>query len=100
MLLDTTLEKKHWAEVVNTANYLKNQSPTKCVKFKTPKEALSKKKPDLFHIRTFVCKVMICIQDVYKRNLMLNQKEYLLDMPKSLKVIVSRVSSREKNICR
>lgn len=100
MLLDTTLEKKHWTEVVITANYLKNQSLTKCVKFKTPKEAWSKKKPDLFHIRTFVCKVMIHIQDVYNRNLMLNQKEYLLDMPKSLKVIVSRVLFHEKYTCR
>ena len=39
MLEDAKLERKFWAEAVNTAVYLKNVSLTKAVKDMTPEEA-------------------------------------------------------------
>lgn len=45
-----------WAEAVNTATYLKNRSPTKCLDYKTPFEALFGFKPAVSHVRVFGCK--------------------------------------------
>eukprot|EP00253_Pinus_taeda_P035283 PITA_35283 len=42
-----------WAEAINTAVYLKNRSPTKCLGFKTPFEALFGLKPTVDHLRIF-----------------------------------------------
>ena len=42
-----------WAEAINTAVYLKNRSPTKCLGFKTPFEALFGLKPAVDHLRIF-----------------------------------------------
>ena len=45
MLADSKLSKRFWAEVLATAMYLHNQSPTAAVKEKTPFEVLTGKKP-------------------------------------------------------
>lgn len=50
------LEQKFWAEVVATACYLINRSPTSALVEKTPMEACSGKKPSLKHLRVFGCK--------------------------------------------
>jgi hypothetical protein len=42
---------ERWAEIVCTVVYLKNQSPTRSLKNKTPYEALHGTKPDLSHLR-------------------------------------------------
>eukprot|EP00253_Pinus_taeda_P007785 PITA_07785 len=42
-----------WAEAINTAVYLKNRSPTKCLGFKTPFEALFGLKPVVDHLKIF-----------------------------------------------
>ena len=54
----TTLIESHsspdlWAEVIATAVYLNNRSPTKALSDITPQEARSEHKPDLRHLRIF-----------------------------------------------
>lgn len=55
MLQDSGLDKRFWAEAVNTAVYLKNISPTKAVIGKTPEEKWSNKKVNVNHLRIFGC---------------------------------------------
>lgn len=55
MLEQKGLPKKFWAEVVNTAVYILNRSPTKAVLNKTPIEAWSERKPQVNHFRIFGC---------------------------------------------
>lgn len=55
MLTDGKLPKKFWAEAINTAVYIRNRGPTKAVKGMTPYEALTGKKPNVSHFRTFGC---------------------------------------------
>lgn len=50
-----------WAEAINTAVYLKNRSPTKCLGFKTPFEALFGLKPAVDHLRIFGSKAFALI---------------------------------------
>lgn len=44
-----------WGEVVNTAVYLLNRSPTKTLDSETPFEAWYGRKPGVSHLRTFGC---------------------------------------------
>lgn len=55
MLQDAGLEKRYWAEAVNTAVYLKNRSPTIAVKGCTPEEKWTNKKVSLSNLRIFGC---------------------------------------------
>ena len=55
MLLEARLPESFWAEVVNTAVYLHNQSPTRSLDNMTPYEAWNSVKPDLSHIKVFGC---------------------------------------------
>ncbi|KAH9684681.1 DNA (cytosine-5)-methyltransferase [Citrus sinensis] len=55
MLLNTNLSKGFWAEVVTTAAYLINRSPSSALGFKTPQELWSGKPPDLTNLRIFGC---------------------------------------------
>jgi len=48
-----------WGEVVVTAVYLLNRSPTKSIKGMTPFEAWFGKKPSVHHLRTFGCIVYV-----------------------------------------
>jgi len=47
-----------WSEAVNTANYLKNISPTKVLNKLTPHEVLYNKLPNYNNLHIFGCKVM------------------------------------------
>jgi len=44
-----------WGEAVNTIIYILNRCPTKLVEGKTPYEAWTGKKPNIFHFRIFGC---------------------------------------------
>ena len=55
MLADANLPQKFWAEAVTTAAYLRNRSPTKAVKQRTPFEAWTGAKPRVDHLRRFGC---------------------------------------------
>ena len=55
MLLEARLPESFWAEAVNTAVYLHNQSPTRSLDNMSPYEAWNGVKPDLSHIKVFGC---------------------------------------------
>ncbi|KAF2357689.1 Ribonuclease H-like domain [Trinorchestia longiramus] len=55
MLSDSKLPKTFSAEVVSTAVYVKNRSPTCALKDLTPYQALNGHKPNVQHFRTFGC---------------------------------------------
>ena len=55
MLIQAKLSQKFWVEVLNTASYLRNRSPTKVVDNSTPLEAWTGVKPDVKHLRSFGC---------------------------------------------
>ena len=57
MLADSELPKRFWAEALSTATYLCNRSPINAVQDKTPYEAWTGNKPDVSHLRIFVCDV-------------------------------------------
>ena len=50
IIAETKLPKELWAELARTVVYLKNRSPTRPLKDKTPFEALYGEKPDLSHL--------------------------------------------------
>ena len=52
MLLDAHLDKKYWAEAVNTANFLQNGLPTKAAE-RTPYELMYSQKPDVRNLHIF-----------------------------------------------
>ncbi|KAG7307913.1 hypothetical protein JYU34_006528 [Plutella xylostella] len=52
LLFDANMEKKFWAEAVNTAVYLRNRTLASGLQ-KTPYELWSGRKPDLSHLRVF-----------------------------------------------
>jgi hypothetical protein len=53
MILAQGLEFEFWGEAVSTTMYIKNRCPTKALDSKTPQEAWSGRKPDVFHLRVF-----------------------------------------------
>lgn len=55
MLIGTNLRQSFSAEALSTAVYLKNKSPTKIIKNKTPHEALVGSKPNVNHLNIFGC---------------------------------------------
>jgi len=59
IMLQANLPKSMWAEVLNTAVYLRNRSATKSLNRMTPIEAWSKKKPYVDHLRTIESKAIL-----------------------------------------
>jgi hypothetical protein len=55
MLKTMRVPPEFWGEVVYTAVYILNRSPTKSLNKKTPFEAWHGKKPRVSHLRTFGC---------------------------------------------
>src|ERR1700724_1976054 len=58
IIAETGLPKALWAEIARTVVYLKNRSPTRSLKDKTPYEALYGAKPDLSHLIAVGTKAM------------------------------------------
>ena len=48
-----------WGEIVNTVIHLLNRAPTKSHQGKTPYEAWSNIKPQVYHLRIFMCVVHV-----------------------------------------
>jgi hypothetical protein len=67
MLEDAKLERKFWAEAVNTAVHLKNVSPTKAVKDMTPEEAWKGNKVNISYLRIFGCQAFMHIPDQQRK---------------------------------
>ena len=55
IMVDSGLSKRFWAEVVATACYLINRSPSSALNFKTLMELWNKKPPSLSHLKPFGC---------------------------------------------
>ena len=55
MIADSKLPHRFWAEALSTAAYLINRSPTRALDNMTPFEAWYGKKPNVDHLRVFVC---------------------------------------------
>jgi transposase InsO family protein len=53
MIQSKGLSLKYWVAAINCENYIVNRTPTKALKNITPKEALTKIKPDVSHFRVF-----------------------------------------------
>jgi hypothetical protein len=51
LLLDTNIPSALWTELAHTAVYLRNRSPTRALKDKTPYEAYWGEKPNIEHLR-------------------------------------------------
>ena len=69
MLQGKGLSNGLWAEAINTAVYLKNRSPTKCLGFKTPFEALFGLKPTVSYLRIFGSKAYAHIPKADRKKL-------------------------------
>ena len=63
MLIEKGLPTFLWDEAVSHATYIRNRSPTKALKGKTPYEAWTGKKPDVSHFREFGCDVWVLDED-------------------------------------
>jgi len=59
MLIAKDLPSFLWDEAVSHATYIRNRSPTRALKGKTPYEAWTGKKPDVSHFREFGCDVWV-----------------------------------------
>ena len=69
MLYHAHLPLSFWGEAVSTAVYLKNRSPTSCLKDITPFECWFNKRPDVSNIKVFGCKVYVHVPDQKRRKL-------------------------------
>jgi hypothetical protein len=56
MRIAARLPASMWPEIVKTAAYLNNRTPKLKLAWKTPFEALTKKKPNLSHLRVYGCR--------------------------------------------
>jgi len=61
------LPKKFWTEACATAVYLINRSLAKSLRYKTPYEIWSGKKPVLSHLKVFGCRVFAHIPKEQRR---------------------------------
>ncbi len=63
MSKDKGIPNSFWAEVVNTAVYILNRSPTKAILNRTPYEAWHHRKPQVQQFRIFGCIAYAHIDD-------------------------------------
>lgn len=61
LIYDANLNKKFWAEAVNTAVYLRNRSIASGLNDKTPFEIWTGRKPNISHLRIFGSNVMVLV---------------------------------------
>lgn len=62
MLEESKLPQYLWSEAINTATYIRNRSPTKVLKDKTPHECWFGYKPSVKHMRAFGCDAIALIK--------------------------------------
>lgn len=78
LLAESKLPQRFWAEALSTAAYLRNMSPTKPVDGMTPYEALTGRKPNVSHLRTFGCVVYAHVPKDERKKLDNTSKKCLL----------------------
>jgi hypothetical protein len=69
MMKGKNLSNAFWVEAINTAVYLKNRSPTRCLDNVTPFEALYGSKPAVNNLKVFGCKAFAHIPKENRRKL-------------------------------
>ncbi|KMQ82180.1 retrovirus-related pol polyprotein from transposon tnt 1-94 [Lasius niger] len=74
---DANCDQKFWAEAVNTAVYLKNRSPHKAVRGKTPEEIWTGRMIDLSHLKVFGCLAYVHVPKNLKNKWDVEGKPYL-----------------------
>ncbi|CAG4960563.1 unnamed protein product [Colias eurytheme] len=101
LLFDAKMEKKFWAEAVNTAVYLRNRTLASGLQ-KTPYELWCGRKPNLDHIRVFGSPAMVHVPKINRtkwdkkaeKYILLgfaeNTKGYRLYNPRTKKITTSR----------
>jgi hypothetical protein len=55
MILEANVSLKLWTVAVDTANYLRNRSPSEAINGKTPYELMYKSLPKIKHLKIFGC---------------------------------------------
>jgi hypothetical protein len=68
MLNEKNLPNYFWVEVVATAIYIRNRTPTMVVHGTTPKEKFTGKKPDVSHFKVFNCIAYVHVPDKKDQN--------------------------------
>ena len=74
MLNGVGLGHEFWAEVVDTACYLVNRSPSSALEDKTPQEVWTGKKPSLSHLRVFGCDAYLHVPKEKEQSWIVNLK--------------------------
>ncbi|KAL3690411.1 hypothetical protein R1sor_016720 [Riccia sorocarpa] len=69
MFIRTRLPKSLWGEVVLTACYLLNRSPTRANKGRTPYQLFMKEAPDLSNLRVFGCVAFVHVPEAERNKL-------------------------------
>ncbi|KPJ11482.1 Retrovirus-related Pol polyprotein from transposon TNT 1-94 [Papilio machaon] len=77
MLQEAGLDRRFWAEALNTAIYIKNKSPSKAVRGTTPEEKWSGNKVNLSNLRTFGCVAYAMIPNEKRKKLDAKCKQYI-----------------------
>ena len=102
LMAEKNMPHCYWAEVVSTAVYIMNMTPTAAVHDVTPEEKFSSKKPDLSHFKVFGCIAYVHVPDELRTKLdpkaekcvfigySLEQKGYKCYNPVTRQVRVSR----------
>lgn len=77
MLQDAGMDKRFWAEAVNTAIYIKNRTPSKAVRGTTPEESWSGKKVNLSNLRIFGCIAYAMVPKESRKKLDAKSRRYI-----------------------
>jgi len=59
MMIQPKLSPSFWAEVIATANYIRNRCITKSLDSGTPFEKWTESRPNVHHLQKFDCKIFI-----------------------------------------
>jgi len=95
ILADSDLPQTLWPELIDTAAYLKNRSPMKHLKGKTPHEALHDVKPNLSHLKIISCPCWALIPKEKRDKLDFKSKEcQLLEYETSTQFILYDVEDK------
>jgi hypothetical protein len=74
-----------WGEATMTAIYVQNRSPHRILKYMTPEEAFSEKKPNVEHLRIFGCPIYIHIPKDKRKKLEPSGKDIFVGYSESSK---------------
>ncbi|KAG6457289.1 hypothetical protein O3G_MSEX010208 [Manduca sexta] len=77
MLQEAGLDRRFWAEALNTAIYIKNKSPSKAVRGMTPEEKWSGNKVNLSNLKVFGCVAYALTPNEKRKKLDAKSKQFV-----------------------